>query len=306
METVEGVCGVARGNEPKVSYRSSFRRCGKPNCSTCGEGPGHGPYWYAQWREGNRVRSRYIGLQAPLVETEPAEFRVSTLGRLSIRLTDGSEFLPTGRVRSLLTLLLASSYGSVGREEIAESIWPEYDSLSGDQNLRVTIAALRRQLGSPEFIRVNGPTVILLLPTGCRDDFQFEVTARDALATDDPTKLTEAVERYTGIFLPDDIYDDWTRYRRQVLLDLFREVTLRAVLRPVGSQTKRMSWLRRLIRDNRYDEQAVEQLALLLAAASRRIEALKLLDEFEALVRRELEADISASLSQLRQSLASP
>jgi hypothetical protein len=45
----------------KVSYRLEEVRCGKPGCTKCP----HGPYWYAYWREGGRVRSRYIGLRAP-------------------------------------------------------------------------------------------------------------------------------------------------------------------------------------------------------------------------------------------------
>ena len=43
--------------EPKVSYRQQHVRCGKPTCTRCP----HGPYWYAYWREGDKVRSRYIG-----------------------------------------------------------------------------------------------------------------------------------------------------------------------------------------------------------------------------------------------------
>ena len=30
----------------------------------------HGPYWYAYWREGGRVRSRYLGKTSPLRQTE--------------------------------------------------------------------------------------------------------------------------------------------------------------------------------------------------------------------------------------------
>lgn len=59
---------VAREEEPfdvgppetaksKVTYRQELVRCGRENCSKCP----HGPYWYAYWREGGRVRSRYIG-----------------------------------------------------------------------------------------------------------------------------------------------------------------------------------------------------------------------------------------------------
>ncbi|MCA1838895.1 MAG: hypothetical protein ABR507_06410 [Actinomycetota bacterium] len=45
----------------KVSYRLEPVRCGKPGCTRCP----HGPYWYAYWREGGRVRSRYIGRRLP-------------------------------------------------------------------------------------------------------------------------------------------------------------------------------------------------------------------------------------------------
>jgi len=44
-----------------ITYQLQYRKCGKPTCRTCREGHGHGPYWYAYWREGSRLRSGYIG-----------------------------------------------------------------------------------------------------------------------------------------------------------------------------------------------------------------------------------------------------
>jgi len=49
----------------KVTYRQQFTRCGKQRCRKCKEGTGHGPYWYAYWREGSRLRSGYIGKVQP-------------------------------------------------------------------------------------------------------------------------------------------------------------------------------------------------------------------------------------------------
>ena len=48
-----------------ITYQLQFRKCGKPRCGTCKDGAGHGPYWYAYWREGSRLRSGYIGKHAP-------------------------------------------------------------------------------------------------------------------------------------------------------------------------------------------------------------------------------------------------
>jgi hypothetical protein len=41
----------------KITYRREEVRCGKANCTRCP----HGPYWYAYWREGGKLRSRYLG-----------------------------------------------------------------------------------------------------------------------------------------------------------------------------------------------------------------------------------------------------
>lgn len=46
---------------PKRRYRQQSVRCGKPGCTRCP----HGPYWYAYWREGDRVRTEYVGKQLP-------------------------------------------------------------------------------------------------------------------------------------------------------------------------------------------------------------------------------------------------
>jgi hypothetical protein len=48
-----------------ITYQLQYRKCGKPSCRTCRSRPGHGPYWYAYWREGSRLRSTYIGKVRP-------------------------------------------------------------------------------------------------------------------------------------------------------------------------------------------------------------------------------------------------
>lgn len=48
-------------NDQHITYQLQYRKCGKTSCGTCREGQGHGPYWYAYWREGSRLRSGYVG-----------------------------------------------------------------------------------------------------------------------------------------------------------------------------------------------------------------------------------------------------
>ena len=49
----------------RVTYQFQYRKCGKATCSTCRNGRGHGPYWYAYWNDGTRLRSGYIGKVRP-------------------------------------------------------------------------------------------------------------------------------------------------------------------------------------------------------------------------------------------------
>lgn len=55
------------------TFRQEYVRCGKSTCKTCP----HGPYWYEYWREGARVRKRYVGRTRP--GGQAAEPRVAVL-----------------------------------------------------------------------------------------------------------------------------------------------------------------------------------------------------------------------------------
>lgn len=63
-----------------ITYQLQYRKCGKQSCGTCKQGPGHGPYWYAYWREGSRLRSGYIG------KTQPVGLPATALARAEARL----------------------------------------------------------------------------------------------------------------------------------------------------------------------------------------------------------------------------
>lgn len=52
-------------NDRHITYQLQYRKCGKASCSTCRNGQGHGPYWYAYWREDSRLRSGYVGKVNP-------------------------------------------------------------------------------------------------------------------------------------------------------------------------------------------------------------------------------------------------
>jgi hypothetical protein len=53
------------GKDKSISYQHQYRKCGKALCIHCTNGEGHGPYWYAYWREDGKVKSKYIGKAKP-------------------------------------------------------------------------------------------------------------------------------------------------------------------------------------------------------------------------------------------------
>lgn len=50
-------------NDRHITYEQQYRKCGKASCSTCRNGQGHGPYTFAYWKEGDRLRNAYLGKQ---------------------------------------------------------------------------------------------------------------------------------------------------------------------------------------------------------------------------------------------------
>ncbi len=155
------------------TYAQQYRRCGKPTCSACADGGrGHGPYWYAYWREGGRMHSRYLGKQVPLTMTAARQALLATVGSppalqshtdmefwpcLRVRtLGDfmvwrGAEPVPAGRwrrrkVADLFKLLLGAPAHRLHREHISDQLWPEAGPEAGANSLRSTVYLLRALL----------------------------------------------------------------------------------------------------------------------------------------------------------------
>lgn len=67
LQSQNATIGEQRHFEGKL-YQQEKRRCGKSGCR-CMNGNllevGHGPYWYAYWREQGKLRSRYVGKRVP-------------------------------------------------------------------------------------------------------------------------------------------------------------------------------------------------------------------------------------------------
>jgi hypothetical protein len=72
-----GVAVTERCHYQGRTYQREKRRCNRAGCK-CMAGEvsdvGHGPYWYAYWKEQGKVKSQYVGKQPPWEE----QFRTET------------------------------------------------------------------------------------------------------------------------------------------------------------------------------------------------------------------------------------
>ena len=55
---------LSQTNSPVVRVRITieYSKCGKPTCSVCRYGPGHGPYRWLRWRERGKQHKNYLGI----------------------------------------------------------------------------------------------------------------------------------------------------------------------------------------------------------------------------------------------------
>jgi predicted ATPase/DNA-binding SARP family transcriptional activator/Tfp pilus assembly protein PilF len=289
-----------------VTYRQEHRRCGKATCVTCRNGPGHGPYWYAVWREGRRVRRRYLGVKAPPTLELPHitavpvpaanTLRVRTLGGFTVRCA-GVEAPNEGwrrrKAGSLFKVLLAAPGYALPREQAQEQLWPDAEPAAAARNLHGSLHALRGLLGeAAEMVCLEGDMLRLQAPGEAMwlDAAAFEAATSSALAGHDLAPARAALAIYTGEYLPDDPYEEWALVRRESLRAQHLALLLHlAELCGVGGDLHEAErHLRVLLAHDPCHEDAVARLMGLLQAMGRRVEALKAYEELSGALARDL------------------
>jgi len=309
-----------------VTYSQQYRRCHKPGCTRCADGnTGHGPYWFAYWREDGRVRSRYLGKMAPAEmsgTTAPSPagaapavvaLRVRTLGGLAV--WRAGELIPAASwnrrsVRDLLTCLLSMPGQRVHREQLRELLWPDEERAT--RKLHDAVHALRRVLDGPEAgtsaLRLSSE-VLALQPSGDAppepdwlDALAFERAARAALAGTDRSLCRAALAAHSGPYLPDERYTEWVVARRDTIEGLYRQTLLHlANLSGVaGDVAAAEQCLRLLLVEDPCQEDAASALMGLLVATGRWNEALRAYHALAAALDAELGLAPNGEIELLR------
>lgn len=227
-------------------------------------------------------------------------WRIELLGWL--RAARGDQVVSSFRRRkigSLLAYLAYHRHRSHPRDQLVEMLWPERDPEAGRRDLRVALSSLRCQLEPPG---VPPGTVIIadrdaaqLNPAACATDVaEFEAALRGAERSGSSLErvqfLEAAVALYHGELLP-GYFEDWIVPERLRLSEAFLQAfePLIALLEQGGDSQHALQWARRAISADPLREEARRDLIRLLAASGHPEAAIRAYEEFERLLKQELD-----------------
>lgn len=127
------------------------------------------------------------------------------------------------RAASVVKLLALEPGHRLHRDQVLDTLWPDFSLDAAANNLRFALHTARRALesaGAPRntYLTREGEQIVLG-PAGqiWVDVDAFERAMHDAWQTTDPAVYTGALEAYAGELLPDDLYEDWVTSRRTAL-----------------------------------------------------------------------------------------
>ena len=299
----------------KITYHQQISYCGKSRCRRCREGTGHGPYWYAYQTVDGRTTRTYIGKHLPAdakatmdgmhpiqdlsvpASSDSEQIRIYTLGqfRLERRIENEWQTVTDAlwqqqRVRVLLSCLVSTTSRKLGREQLAEILWP--DILDNDtassrldravHSLRQVFEPTRGKLATSPFLLTEREMLVLADQQHIwidADAFEHFITL--AHATDNPAEkerlLEEASTLYSGDFLPEERKAEVTLSRRaslsRSLTGLLIELAELRIQRE--ALTGAIEPLNQLLSLDPANEAAVQILMRVLAQLGRRGEALR-------------------------------
>ena len=243
-----------------------------------------------------------------------ARLSIVLFGPLQVCLDGEPVRFESDKVRALLAYLVVESDGPHRREKLAGLLWPGWSEASARNNLRHTLAVLRKSIGDREASR---PALLVTRQTVqfcATSDVSADVTALVGLlrATNDSDGQTiarweQAVELYEGDFLqefslPDSPeFEEWAllsreQFRRQAmdaLHDLAEELTEQ------GEYERALQHARRQTKLDPWREEAHAQVMRLLALCGRRSEALAQYQTCRRLLAEELRIEPGQETMQL-------
>ncbi|OFE15616.1 hypothetical protein BA895_22185 [Humibacillus sp. DSM 29435] len=216
--------------------------------------------------------------------SDPTGWRVQLLGSFVVTTDEVGVDPDRWRLRkakSLVAMLALAPGQRRHREQVLDQLWPDLEPLAAARNLHQTLYVARRAVtgggpSQPGRLSIRDEQVVLDAAGPVDVDvIQFELAAREALASDDASMLRAATDLYVGDLLPDLPDVQWLAARRDELRVTYRELSVKlAAALGRSAPEEAVLILTRVLESDPVHEGAVRALMATLAAMGRRSEAL--------------------------------
>jgi DNA-binding SARP family transcriptional activator len=243
-----------------------------------------------------------------LVYRPPYTLRIRTLGGFGIWRGDHEvrdRDWRSSKARQLFQLLLTERGRSLPRDRVLEALWPDLEPDAAANNLRVTLNRLGKAV-EPE--RPDGAPPAYIVQQG--DTYAFNTASDYQLDTADFAEAVaegqraarrgqraagiaafrKAIQLYSGPYLPDNMYEDWTVVERERLAMLFNDAAIRlgTFLLDEGLAHEAIGLGWRVLENDRAHEDAYRLLMRAHASLGERSTALRLYTRCAAMLQEDL------------------
>lgn len=230
-----------------------------------------------------------------------AELYITCFGHFEVRYLNRSVPLCSSRNgQSILRYLITRTEHAASSEMLQALFWPDDTSEIAQRKLHNAISALRRSFkhgmagqADDEYIIYKNRTYYFTSPIPFETDVSHFLHYYSCGQQRDSNRIDcyeRACRYYTGPFLTEDLYADWSFLQREQLSRIY--LSMCRVLAAHYLQTKRYEnatrWVTILLEENHCDEDAHRLLIQTYAAQGRRNEALQHYQRCVRLLKEEL------------------
>jgi DNA-binding SARP family transcriptional activator len=231
---------------------------------------------------------------------------ITCFGRFEVRCSDPSSspisLCNNLKGQTILRYLVAQPKHRETVDKLMAALWPEDAPEVAERKLRIAISALRCSLNR-DIVREPGGGYILCKGQAYQlnPSLQLHIDVDELLALyqagqkacDNEKRISyyeQACQMYSGPFLTEDVYAEWSYFRREELMKTYVIMcdTLAEYYLQSQSYEAAAQWATAILKVDRCDEEAHRQLIRAYAAQGRRSEAMRQYQKCERVLGEEL------------------
>ena len=250
------------------------------------------------------------------------QIHIKTLGGFQLYRDEtpvGESEWEANQPKLLLKSIVAHRPRGVPKDVLIEALWPEVSPVSGERNFKVILHRLRKTL-EPEMDKDFGSSyihlkanLIYLDEELCHVDLDDFLSCRQRGEKRDEegdiksaiSLYKQAIELYSGDFLPEELYVSWAEAKREELQRIYTSLLFRVaeLFEKRGNLKSATEYYKKVVQKDPTSELAYQRLMLNYSNRGMRNAALKAYEDCTRVLRNELDVEPDALTTSLYKKL---